>query len=60
MILFSVLKKNAAEVISKDPLDIKPADALPADLYGYETDFLNSFKSKDNDRKKPYKRQWST
>ena len=52
MILFSVLKKNAAEVISKDPLDIKPADALPADLYGYETDFLNSFKSKDNDRKK--------
>lgn len=52
MILFSVIKKNAAEVITKDPLDIKPADTLPADLYGYETDFLNSFKVKDNDRKK--------
>jgi hypothetical protein len=52
MILFSVIKKNAAEVITKEPLDIKPVDPLPAELYGYETDFLNAFKEKGNARKK--------
>jgi hypothetical protein len=52
MILFSVIKKNAAEVITKDPLDIKPADPLPTDLYGYESDFLNAFKEKGSARKK--------
>lgn len=52
MILFSVLKKNAAEVISKDPLDIKPADPLPSDLYPYEEEFVKSFNLKGNDRKK--------
>jgi hypothetical protein len=52
MILFSVIKKNAAEVVTKDPLDIKPVDPLPSDLYGYEADFLNAFKEKDSARKK--------
>jgi hypothetical protein len=52
MILFSVIKKNAAEVITKDPLEIKPADPLPTDLYGYESDFLNAFKEKGSARKK--------
>lgn len=52
MILFSVLKKNAAEVITKDPLDLKPADPLPTDLYGYESEFVNAFVLKGNDRKK--------
>jgi len=46
MILFGLLKKNAAEVLNKDPLDIKSADPLPAGLYGYETDFLTAFAEK--------------
>jgi hypothetical protein len=46
MILFSLLKKNAAQVVTKDPLDISPAVPLPADLYGYETDFLTGFAEK--------------
>lgn len=43
MVLFGLLKKNAAEVTVKDPLTVKPADPLPADLYAYETDFLAAF-----------------
>lgn len=43
MTLFGLLKKNAAEVTVKEPLTIKPASPLPADLYGYETDFLAAF-----------------
>lgn len=46
MILFGLLKKNAAEVLSKDPLDIKSSVPLPTDLYGYETDFLAAFAEK--------------
>jgi hypothetical protein len=46
MILFGLLKKNAAEVITSDPLDVKPAIPLPADLFGYETDFLAAFGEK--------------
>ena len=52
MILFSVIKKSAAEVTSKDPLVVKPADPPPADLYAYETDFLEAFKLDTNARKK--------
>jgi hypothetical protein len=44
MILFSVLKKDAGEVISRDPLKIKVEDKLPEGLRDYETIFLNSFK----------------
>ncbi len=40
MILFGVLKKGAAEVVKKDPLDINPSSPLPEGLNGYETDFL--------------------
>ena len=43
MILFSVLKKNAAEITSREPLEIKVADPLPEDLYPYEKDFLKIF-----------------
>ncbi len=52
MILFSLLKKNAAEVVSKDPLEIKASEPLPADLYAYETDFLDAFKETGSKRKK--------
>jgi hypothetical protein len=44
MILFALLKKNAAEVTVKEPLTVKASDPLPTDLYGYETDFLAAFK----------------
>ena len=52
MILFSVLKKNAAEVVTKDPLEIKPVDPIPEDLYLYEKEFLEAFKLKGSPRKK--------
>ena len=47
MILFGLMKKNAAEVVTKDPLNVKAAVPVPADLYGYETDFLAAFAEKD-------------
>ena len=43
MILFGVVKKNAATVVTRDPLAIKAADPLPADLHDYEKDFLQAF-----------------
>ncbi len=43
MILFSVLKKNAAEITSREPLEIKVADPLPEDLYPYEKEFLKIY-----------------
>lgn len=52
MILFSVLKKNAAEVITKDPLDIKPVSPIPEELYLYEKDFLEAFNLQGSQRKK--------
>ena len=53
MILFGLLKKGAAEVITRDPLELKAASPLPSDLYGYETDFLAAFaESKPSARKK--------
>jgi hypothetical protein len=53
MILFGVVKKNAATVITKDPLKIQPVYPQPADMHDYETDFLTAFKddSLDNRRK---------
>lgn len=47
MTLFGLLKKNAAEVVVKEPLTIKAASPLPADLYAYETDFLAAFVETD-------------
>ncbi len=44
MILFSTLKKDAAEVISRDPLKVKVEDKLPEGLRNYETSFLSAFK----------------
>ena len=50
MILFSTLKKNAAEVLSREPLKIKVNAQLPEGLYPYEEDFLKVF-SETNDKK---------
>lgn len=44
MILFGTLKKNAAEVITRDPLEIKSAPILSDGLHEYELDFLRVFK----------------
>lgn len=52
MILFSVIKKNSAEVISRDPLEIKVNQPLPEDLQSYEKDFLNAFQKSGSDRRK--------
>jgi hypothetical protein len=52
MILFSVIKKNSAEVITRDPLEIKVTQPLPEDLQPYEKDFLTSFQKTDLDRRK--------
>jgi hypothetical protein len=52
MILFSVVKKDAAEVVTRDPLDIKVAQPLPEGLQPYENDFLVAFQKKDLERRK--------
>ncbi|MCD6577835.1 MAG: hypothetical protein J7K66_07515 [Anaerolineaceae bacterium] len=44
MILFSVLRKNSAQVISRDPLKVKVEDELPEGLRDYEISFLKAFK----------------
>ena len=43
MILFGVIKKEAAEVVKRDPLELSFAKEEPADLHQYERDFLKSF-----------------
>jgi hypothetical protein len=43
MILFGVVKKEAAEVVTRDPLELKIASPLPEGLHEYETQFLEAF-----------------
>jgi hypothetical protein len=43
MILFGVVKKNAATVITRDPLKLQVAAPLPDGLQDYEKDFLAAF-----------------
>ena len=47
MILFSVLKKDAATVVSRDPLKLEVTDPLPEGLRSYETEFLDAFTKKN-------------
>ncbi len=42
MILFGLIKKEAATVLQKEPLKIQAADPLPEGLYPYEIGFLNA------------------
>ena len=44
MILFGVIKKNAADVVTRDPLEIKSASPIPDGLRDYELNFLKAFK----------------
>ncbi|NTV36412.1 MAG: hypothetical protein HGA53_05615, partial [Anaerolineaceae bacterium] len=43
MILFSTLKKGAAEVVTREPLAVKSVSPAPEGLYPYETEFLAAF-----------------
>lgn len=52
MILFSLLKKNAAEVTSKEPLKVTAASPLPEGLQTYETEFLEGFSKEGVERRK--------
>lgn len=45
MILFSVLRKEAAEVKTRDPLDLEIASPLPEGLQPYEIEFLQAFQA---------------
>jgi hypothetical protein len=47
-----VIKKNTAEVITRDPLEIKVNQPLPEDLQPYEMDFLDAFQKSGLDRRK--------
>jgi hypothetical protein len=40
MILFAVIKKDAARVINRNPLELEVTDPLPEGLHPYEKDFL--------------------
>jgi hypothetical protein len=53
MILFATIKKNTAEVKTKEPLELTIVDPLPEDLRPYEVDFLNAFRlPKGRDRQR--------
>jgi hypothetical protein len=47
MILFGVVKKEAAKVLDRDPLKLEIASTLPEKLHEYEKDFLAAFKEPD-------------
>ncbi|MEN6434891.1 MAG: hypothetical protein ABFD58_03640 [Anaerolineaceae bacterium] len=52
MILFSSIKKNAATVTKREPLEIELTSPLPAELQDYEKEFLQAFVIKDPATKK--------
>jgi hypothetical protein len=45
MILFGAIRKNAAQVKTRDPLALQLPASLPEDLHEYETAFLQAFKT---------------
>ncbi len=47
MMLFSAIKKNAASVVTRDPLELEVVDPLPTGLRAYEKSFLQAFEEKD-------------
>lgn len=52
MLLFALIKKNAASVTNKDPLAISAVSPLPEGLNEYEKDFLNAFEGDDKTKRK--------
>ncbi len=49
MILFSMLQKGAARVVSREPLQLEFSDPLPDNLRKYETQFVEAYQ-KDSQR----------
>lgn len=47
MILFGVIRKNAAAVVTRDPLQLNVTSPLPDGLHEYEVNFLSAFKESD-------------
>ena len=47
MILFGVVKKNAATVIKRDPLQVDVTSPMPEGLHEYEQNFLTALKEAD-------------
>jgi len=45
--LFGVVKKGAAQVVTREPLKVQVTDPLPADLHDYESAFLGALKVDD-------------
>ncbi len=52
MILFALIKKEAASVTKKDPLTIEAVSPLPDGLYEYEKDFLQAFEVEEKSKRK--------
>ena len=52
MILFAVLKKDAARVVSRDPLKLEVAEPIDEKLRYYERDFLKAFAEGSNKERK--------
>lgn len=52
MILFALIKKNAAEVVTRKPLEIKAMTPLPDDLRPYEKEFVEAFDEKGATRRR--------
>ncbi|HEX2980683.1 MAG TPA: hypothetical protein VHO48_10510, partial [Anaerolineaceae bacterium] len=52
-VLFGVVKKNAATVLKRDPLELEVASPMPEGLHAYEIDFLKAFQeTKPAERRK--------
>ena len=47
MVLFGVVKKNAATVIRRDPLEVEVVSPLPEGLHEYEQNFLKALREED-------------
>jgi hypothetical protein len=52
MILFGVVKKGGAKVISRDPLDVDAIKPVPDDLRDYEKDFVDAIVVKDTAKRR--------
>jgi hypothetical protein len=52
MILFSVIKKNAARVVTPDPIELDVVSPIPTDLHEYEAAFLEAFAEKETPKRR--------
>jgi len=52
MILFGVVKKEAARVVTREPLKLEVTSLLPDGLHEYEESFLNAFKEQNTKTRK--------